>query len=149
MAAWPSLAGQEEKGNSLTRQHPDLSQPYDTDREREQAREALLVLYWYAIEGLTNLAQRPANQWSPEQVGLFPKSVPGGPPEPPQHRLVRWLSLYGDEIRTVRDIRNKLVRWGPVADSELRGAVYIARHVIASAVGAPPSEAEGLSVRAR
>jgi hypothetical protein len=131
----------------LNRQPPDLSQPYGTKRERDADREAVLVLYWYAIDQLTRLAEQPANQWSPEQAALFPGSVPSGPPEPPQHRLQRWLTVYGDEIRTVKDIRNKLVHLQPVADSELRGAVYLARHVIASAVGVPPSGADSAARR--
>ena len=122
-------------------QPPDLSQPYRTESERISDREALL-LYWYAIEQLTRLAELPADRWSPKQESLFPRSVPGGPPEPPQRRLQRWLTVYGDEVRTIKDIRNRLAHLVPVADSELRGALYLARHVVASAVGALPSEAD-------
>jgi hypothetical protein len=126
-------------------QPPDLSQPYSSEREREREREALLVLYWYAIEVLTRLARQPADQWSPQEVGLFPTSVPGGPPEPPQRRLARWLNIYNEEIATISDIRDKLVHLQPAADSEIRAAVYLARHVIASALGVSPSGADSAS----
>jgi len=130
----------------LSHQPPDLSQPYGSESERFADRDAL-VFYWYAIERLIRLAEQPTDQWSPDQVSLFPPSVPDGPPEPPQQRLQRWLTVYGDEIRTVRDLRNRLLHLGPVADSEIRGALYLARNVVASAVGALPSEAESAAGR--
>src|SRR5579862_4593231 len=126
---------------NLMRRPPDLSQPYGSEAERAGEREALL-LYYYAIEALTRLADLPASEWSPQQSSAFPSSVPGGPPEPPQHRLQRWAALYDDEIRIIREVRNSLVHRGIVADSELRGATYLARIVIATVMGVPPSEAE-------
>lgn len=125
----------------MTLTPPDLGKPYSTEAERADAREALL-LYWYAIEALTKLADQPTSEWSPQQTSLFPSSVPGGPPEPAQHRLQRWLNLYTDEINIIRDVRNRLVHRGIVTDSELRGAVYLARHVMSTAMGVPPSQAE-------
>ena len=125
----------------MSLQPPDLSEPYSTEADRAGAREAL-VLYWFAIELLTKLAQQPADQWSNKQANVFPSSVPGGPPEPPQQRLARWANLYSDEIRITGDIRNRLVHGGLVADSELRGAIYLARNVIATAMGVLPSQAE-------
>jgi hypothetical protein len=123
------------------RRPPDLSQPYGSEAERADAREALL-LYSYAIEVLTRLAELPAGEWSPRQLDAFPSSVPGGPPELPQHRLQRWQSLYNDEIRISRDVRNSLVHRGLVADSELRTATYLARNIVATAMGVLPSDAE-------
>ena len=125
----------------MSLQPPDLGRPYSTEVERADAREALL-LYWSAIELLTKLAEQPANEWSPEQVREFPVSVPGSPGRASQHRLQRWFTVYSDEINIVGDIRNTLVHGGLVADSELRGAAYLARNVIATAMGVLPSEAE-------
>lgn len=130
----------------MSNQPPDLSQPYGTESERIADRDAL-VFYWFAIERLIRLAEQPTGEWSSDQLGLFPRSVPGGPPEPPQQRLRRWLTVYGDEIRTVRDLRNRLIHFGPVADSEIRGALYLARNMVASAVGTLPSEAESAARR--
>jgi hypothetical protein len=123
------------------RRPPDLSQPYSSEAERAGAREALL-LYCYAIEVLTKLVELPASEWSPQQTSAFPSSVPNGPPEPPQHRLQRWVNLYGDEIRIIREVRNRLVHGGVVADSELRSATYLARSIVATVMGVLPSEAE-------
>ena len=128
------------------RRPPDLSQPYGSEAERADAREALL-LYCYAIEILTKLVELPASKWSPEQTGAFPSSVPDGPPEPPQHRLQRWFALYGDEIRLSREVRNRLVHRGIVTDPELRSAAYLARNIVATVMGVPPSEAESAARR--
>jgi hypothetical protein len=125
----------------LTIQPPDLSRPYNTETERVVARETLLT-YWQVVELLMKLVQQPADQWSPEQISLFPPSVPGGPPEHPEQRLERWFSLYNDEINILRDIRNAVVHGVPVADSELRGALYLARITISTALGVSPSRAE-------
>lgn len=125
----------------MSLQPPDLSEPYSTEAERAHAREAL-VLYWFAIELLMKLAQQPPDQWSSNQASMFPRSVPGGPPEHPQRRLERWANLYDDEIRIIGNIRNRLVHGGLVADSELRGAIYLASRVIATVMGVPPSQAE-------
>lgn len=120
---------------------PDIGEPYRTEAERAHARETL-VLYWFALESLTRLARKPSDEWTSNQMDLFPSSVPGGPPEPPQNRLARWASLFSDEIRIVGDIRNKLVHGGILADAELRGANFLARNVIATATGMEPSQAE-------
>ena len=130
----------------MTQTPPDFSKPYSTEAERADDREALL-LYWSAIESLAKLAEQPASQWSSQQASLFPSSVPGGPSERPQHRLQRWLNVYSDEIKSIGDVRNRLVHGGIVTDPELRAAVYVARYVISTAVDVPPSQAEPAWVR--
>lgn len=123
----------------MTQMPPDLGKPYSSEEERAADREALLI-YWYGVELLTNLADQPAAQWSPEQVQLFPSSVQGGPPEHPQQRLQRWLTLYGEEINLIRGVRNRLVHGGVVTDPELRGATYLGRQVLSTATGVIPNE---------
>lgn len=125
----------------MSLQPPDISEPYSTEVERAHDRDTL-VLYWFAIELLTRLAQRPFDEWTSNQRDLIPGSVPGGPREPPQSRLARWVNLFGDEIRIIGDTRNRLVHGGPLADAELRGANFLARNVLATATGMAPSQAE-------
>jgi hypothetical protein len=125
----------------LSLQPPDLGEPYGTEAERAHDRDTL-VLYWFAIETLTRLAQQPPDEWTSNQQNLFPAALPDGFREAPQSRLMRWVNLYSDEIHIIRDIRNKLVHGGLVADAELRGAVFLARNVIATATGTMPSQAE-------
>jgi hypothetical protein len=127
-------------------QMPDLGKPYTSDGERVSDRERL-ILFWYAIEALTRLAELPAPQWSSDQIGLFPTSVPGGPSEHPQRRLQRWLLLYKEEINAIRDIRNRLVHTRDVTDAELRGAAWLANQVLATATGRLPSEIDQRLVR--
>src|SRR5689334_15318827 len=106
---------------------PDLSQPYSSDGERYSAF-AQLISYEFAIEALTELAELPSSQWSTTQTLAFPSQVPGGPPEHPQQRLQRWLTLFRQEIDTIRDVRNRLVHPGlvTVTDAEIRGATWLA-----------------------
>jgi hypothetical protein len=125
----------------LSLQPPELSEPYGTEAERAHDRETL-VLYWFAIETLTRLAQLPPDEWSSNQQSLFPTALPDGFRETPDSRLTRWVNLYSDEIHIIRDIRNKLVHGGLVADAELRGVDFLARNVIATATGTMPSQAE-------
>jgi len=127
---------------------PDLARPYSSEAERASDREALLV-YSYAIESLTNLAEQPRSQWTQEQVRPFPSSVEGGPPEHPEQRLRRWLVLYTEEINVIRDVRNRLVHRGTVTDPELRGATWIARQILSTAMGVLPSEVEPRWVQTR
>jgi len=114
---------------------PDLTRPYGTEAERAADREAALM-YWDAIKVLTKLADQPASEWTPQQKSLFP------PREPTQKRLQRWLNLYRDEINICQDVRNRLVHGGTVTDPELRSADYLARHVISTVLGVPPSQAD-------
>lgn len=128
---------------------PDLGQPYSSEAERAADREALII-YWYGIESLTRLAEKPASQWTPQEESLFPSSVPGGPPEHPEQRLRRWRTLYTDEINIIRDVRNRLVhaaRTTIVTDPELRGATWLARQILSTAMGVLPSEVEPSWVR--
>ncbi len=127
---------------------PDLARPYSSEAERASDREALII-YWYGIEALTNLAEQPASQWTPEQVRLFPSSVEGGPTEHPEQRLQRWLGIYTEEINVIRDVRNRLVHGGTVTDPELRGTTWIARQILSTAMGVLPSEVEPKWVQAR
>jgi hypothetical protein len=117
---------------------PDLGKPYSSEAERAFDREALIV-YWLAIETLTNLAEQPPSSWTPKQVSQFPRSVPGGPQEHPEQRLKRWLLLFGDEISAIQGVRSRLVHTGAVSDPELRGAAWLARQVLSTAMGGQPS----------
>jgi hypothetical protein len=116
---------------------PDLGRPYSTEAERAADREATLV-YWDAIKVLTKLANQPASDWTQQQQDLFP------PPHPPHKRLQRWYRLYKEEIEIIHDVRSRLVHGGRgiVMDQELRGAAYLARHIISTVMGVPPSQAD-------
>lgn len=126
---------------------PDLGKPYSTETDRAGAREALL-LYWTVIEALIGLADRPVSQWSDQQRSLFQKSSESGPPEAPERRLQRWRNIYQEDINLIQDVRNRLVHPGTiVTDPELRGAVYLARHVTSAATGVLPSQVEPVWAR--
>ena len=124
---------------------PDLGKPYSSEAERAADREALIA-YWYGIEALTHLAELPPPQWSAEQVALFPASVPNGPLEHPGQRLLRWVRLYSEEVSIIRDVRTRLLHTGKVTDPELRGATWLARVIISTALGTLPSQVEPQSI---
>ena len=114
---------------------PDLNKPYPSVRERAYAT-VVVLRYWQLIEQLMKLVDMPPQSWTPELKSLFP----GGPREHPQPRLERWLAVYGDEIRTLRNVRNQLVHTADVSDADLRGADYVARVILASLFDVSPSE---------
>lgn len=121
---------------------PDLGKPYSTEAERAADRERLLA-YWYGVDSLVQLAGRPAARWSPEQLQLFESR---DSQEHPAHRLQRWRSLYEEEISAIRDVRNRLVHTGRISDPELRGATWLARSIISTALGILPGEVEPRSI---
>jgi len=118
---------------------PDLTKPYSTVRERAYAK-LVFLRYWQLIEQLMKLVDMPPVAWPTQITSLFPPSVPNGPPEHPQPRLERWLAVYGDEIRTLRNVRNQLVHAADVSDADLRVADFIARVILASLFDLAPSD---------
>lgn len=114
---------------------PDLSTPYATEVDRANAREALLV-YFLLIEVLTHLADQESSSWSARQGVLFPVGLR----ENPTRRLIRWITTFSDEIKVIRDVRNRIVHVGVVTDPELRGAEWLARQIISTLFDMQPSQ---------
>ena len=114
---------------------PDISVPYFTEEDRANAREAV-ILYSSLIEVLTRLADQTASTWSADQVVLFP----AGLRENPTHRLTRWVTAFSDEIKIIRDVRNRMVHVGVVTDPELKGAEFLARQIISTLFDMQPSQ---------
>jgi hypothetical protein len=120
---------------------PNLSRPYPTVIERAYAT-VVLLRYWQLIEQLTKLVDLQPENWPATLQSLFPPSVPGGPREHPQQRLERWFTVYADEIKILRTIRNELVHTVDVSDVDLRGADYVARVILAALFNAMPSQVD-------
>jgi hypothetical protein len=119
-----------------------LRTPYSSPRERAYAI-AVVLRYWQLIEQLMKLVDIQPNDWPSEIQNLFPRSVPGGPPEHPQRRLERWLGVYADDIKILRAIRNQLVHAATdvnISDVDLRGADYLSRVMLATLFELLPSE---------
>jgi hypothetical protein len=121
---------------------PDISVPYATEADRANAREAVL-LYSSLIEVLTHLADQTASSWSADQEVLFP----AGLRENPTHRLTRWIAAFSDEIKVIRDVRNRMVHAGVVTDPELRGAEWLARQIISTLFDMQPSQVNPIWAR--
>jgi hypothetical protein len=122
----------------MNQPRPDLTKPYATRTERAYDT-VVFIRYWQLIEQLMKLVDMQPDAWSAEVRSLFPRSVPGGPPEHPQQRLERWLAVYADEVKILRSIRNQLVHAQDVSDADLRGAVFLSRVVLSTLFGVLPS----------
>jgi hypothetical protein len=127
---------------------PDLNQPYQTPRAREEARETI-VSSWRLIELLMSLADIPADQWTVGRVRMLPGSPDGSIREHPSQRLDRWLSLYSEEIQVVRAARNRIVHAEVLDDPQLRGIEQIARVILAALFNKLPSEIDKNWLRLR
>lgn len=125
---------------------PNLSEPYGSDAERFADRAAI-VIYNFGVEYLLSLAEVPADAWTSTQMGKFPDSVAHGSPEHPQQRLRRWASLYREEVDLIRKIRDVVVHGLEVPDADLRGAVWLARQIISTAIDRRPSDVDSEFVR--
>jgi hypothetical protein len=105
---------------------PDLTVPFENDRERGVFLADLLYL-------TTQLDQW--RDWSlniealsPGQRAQLASAV--GPGDTPDLKLQRWITLFDDELRAVSDARNRAVHGIRLSDRELRGAVWLARHLL-------------------
>jgi hypothetical protein len=114
---------------------PDISVPYFSEEDRANAREAV-ILYSQLIEVLTRLANQAVSTWSADQEGLFSASLR----ENPTRRLTRWVTTFSDEIKIIRDVRNRIVHVGVVTDPELKGAEFLARQIISTLFDVQPSQ---------
>ncbi len=116
---------------------PEVSTPFRSQREREQA-EVVLRQRCAKLVRLSGLAARPADQWSAEAVMKFPATT-NGVADPAPRRLARWLMLFQDEIRQVTQVAGDPQ---PLGDVELREAVYIAGKLVAIAAGVDQGEVD-------
>jgi hypothetical protein len=123
----------------VTQTPPDLSRPYDSDRDR-MADRANLAAYWYALEPLVILASVPSDDWPERARSLIASFSAANRTADPADRLRRWSSLYGEEIALIRDARNRVVHGEIITDPELLGATWLARQVLATLAGIPPGQ---------
>ena len=130
----------------MTQMPPDLSRPYDSDRDR-MADRASLTAYWYALEPLVALASVPFDQWPEQARNLIASFSVGSQTTDPADRLRRWSSLYAEEIALIRDARNRVVHGEIITDPELLGATWLARQVLATLTGIPPGQVDEAWVR--
>lgn len=56
----------------------------------------------------------------------------------PSEVLARWLTLFGDELETVRRARNNVVYGEPISDGNLAAAAQIAERILQLAKDAAP-----------
>jgi hypothetical protein len=106
---------------------PDLSTPFANDSERALYLAELLELSaelerWNGLAasyGILSAEQR--------REVLVGTAIPG---DDAGKKLKRWSTLFDEEIQAVLDARNRAVHGVRLGDPELRGATWLAHHLL-------------------
>lgn len=105
---------------------PALELPYADESDRGRALAELLSAC-ADLEEWRSAAQHPITLGSAQRDALAVGLVGGDSVE---MKLQRWVSLFEDEISAVLETRNRVVHGLRLSDKELRGAVWLARHLL-------------------
>jgi hypothetical protein len=103
-----------------------IAAPFENDSERSACLVELLHLS-AQLERWRELAISPEALPSDRRTDLASAAVPG---DDPVLKLTRWVSLFDDELRAVFDARNRAIHGIRLGDRELRGATWLARHLL-------------------
>lgn len=104
---------------------PGLRTPYANDSERGAALAELLGACMAIEQWLRVAAER---KLTPDRSATLSKSLQPG--DTPELKLERWSALFDEELRAVIDARNRAIHGVRLGDAELRGAVWLARHLL-------------------
>jgi len=104
---------------------PDLKRVFGSERERGRAL-AEFLLACLALDDWQTVAfsRRPLPQ---DRRALLQSAEPGDSPE---LKLGRWVALYEDELIAVFESRNRIEHGLRISDGELRGAHWLATHLL-------------------
>lgn len=114
----------------------DLDRRYADEDERATAIVRLLTLdqelrVWSEVS-----LDVPITLSTDQRDRLRAVLVPGDIPE---LKLKRWKEMFDEEIGVVHDARSRVVHSVSVGDPELRGAVWLAEHLLELLVGSSSS----------
>jgi hypothetical protein len=123
---------------------PDLARPFRDEAERGAARN-LLARRDDMLRAIEELASTPAEKWSPDDYAAFPATT-NGVPDPAPQRLVRWRSIFAEELDEVRELAN---RRPPLDDAQLRRALYYAGRLLATVTDLPIDFVDGFQLGGR
>jgi hypothetical protein len=107
-------------------EEPSLDLPFVDERERGLAFAQLLSAC-VELEKWQELALNPKSLSSDQRHALIGSLEAGDTVE---LKLRRWASLFDDELRAVFESRNRVVHGLRLGDKELRGAVWLAQHLL-------------------
>ena len=115
---------------------PDIARRFESDDERAEAIVRLADLdrriqAWHKVSADSGDAL-------PTQVRELLLRRPMPPGETPELRLNRWMMIFNDDIDTVHDARARVIHGVRVPDVDLRGAVWLAQHLIDLLEGPDP-----------
>jgi hypothetical protein len=120
---------------------PDLVQPFQSAAQRRDARE-LLEARARTLRSIEELAAKPATEWTESELAWFPHSV-NGIPDPPPTRLIRWVSLFSEELEEVHRLAERPLLLG---DVELRQALFLAARLLATVTDRAVADIDTLSI---
>jgi hypothetical protein len=122
---------------------PELAHPFRSPAERAEARKRLQERD-HTLRMIEVLANKPDDAWSSSEKAAFP-SVTNGVTDPPPQRVIRWASLFAEELAEVHRLSapNR-----PVSDTELQQALYLAGRLLATITDWPIDRVDSFRIGA-
>jgi hypothetical protein len=110
-----------------------VNTPFSTDDERAEAIERLLVrdreLQWWLTIARASESELPSDI----RDRLVRQPLQAG--DSPEFRLRRWASVFQEEIDMIHDTRSRVVHGIRTSDGDIRGAVWLAVHLLGLLTG--------------
>jgi hypothetical protein len=109
---------------------PEIRQPLKNDAERQAGIVGLFDLdgriqqLLDASKQLATIGSMPADIRSRMEGHQAPQG------ETPEARLQRWTNLFQDDADNVHDVRSRIIHGILVPDADLKGAVWLGRHIL-------------------
>jgi hypothetical protein len=118
-------------------QPPDVNDPFVSDDERAEWIVRLLTLDRELQRWL--LAAAEADRGLEPEYRALLLTQPMQPGDSPELRVKRWASVFREEIDTIHDARSRVVHNIRTSDADIRGATWLAAHLLAMLRGADNS----------
>jgi hypothetical protein len=114
---------------------PDIRRAFVNDSER-QARIVELFDLDKQLRGLLDAAKHLAAEGAiPDGLRRAIERQPAARGDSPENRLRRWTNLFEDDMDSVHDVRSRIVHGILVSDADIRGAIWLGRHILGLLVG--------------
>lgn len=120
---------------------PDLVQSFSSAEMRASAR-SLLSRRDRVLGSIRELASKPTESWTTNELSLFPDTT-NGVPDPAPQRVERWSWLFAEELEGIHALAS---RTSPISDLELREALFLAQRLLALVTDWAPSEVDQFEI---
>lgn len=123
---------------------PELTRTFQGQDDRAGARLRLAERH-RTLNAIEALAAKPISGWSASERAAFPPMT-NGVLDPPHQRVVRWASLFAEELAEVHRLVAGPV---PLSDIELQEALYLAGRLLATVTGLPLDQVDDFALAQR